>query len=204
MWELDHIFAMTAPGGGDAATLEAAGFVFGLQRDHPGQGTANHCFMFRNAYLELIYATGDEAIRSPTVLRTGLWERARWRDSGASPFGVCLRGRGEPPVPTWPYYAKYLPAGQSIPIAGDELRAPLLFFLRHDGRAAAPPMNPQAITRVRLESPRRPSWCDAIARIEPAIEVVEAPRHAMAVDFDGAACGRNLDLPGSVPWTLRW
>ena len=86
---LDHVFAFVAEGFPDEPLLDAAGYRVAFGRDHEGQGTANRLLLFAENYLELIWlARPDEA--AANLLR--LDRRADWRASGASPFGIGLRG----------------------------------------------------------------------------------------------------------------
>lgn len=71
--------------------LAAFGLTFDLRAIHHGQGTANACAFFDNAYLELLGRHDDAALRCEAVRPLALWERVRWRETGASPFGVGLR-----------------------------------------------------------------------------------------------------------------
>jgi hypothetical protein len=96
--ELDHLFVLASPGAPEAERLRALGLSEGSRNVHPGQGTANRRFFFENAMLELIWVENAEQARSSLVAPTRLWERARWRESGALPFGICLRdSAGGPP-----------------------------------------------------------------------------------------------------------
>ena len=63
---------------------------------------------------------------SVSVSRTRLSERSRWKETGASPFGIGLRGRL--PFPNWEYRAPHLTEGV-IPIAlgSEDPRQPFLF-----------------------------------------------------------------------------
>lgn len=56
--ELDHFFVFTPLCGGSLrARLAALGLTETYQRVHPGQATANVCFVFDDAYLELLWLT---------------------------------------------------------------------------------------------------------------------------------------------------
>ncbi|MBF0335866.1 MAG: hypothetical protein HQL40_19860 [Alphaproteobacteria bacterium] len=73
---------------------------------------------------------GDAAeVGGPAIARTRLAERARWRETGASPFGIALRGDQPAPFATWDYAPPYLPAGMTIPVAlaSDDPRHPFVF-----------------------------------------------------------------------------
>ena len=59
--ELDHVFICVDQPDKARNELVQFGLREGLPNEHPGQGTANHRFFFRNAYLELLYATDIHA-----------------------------------------------------------------------------------------------------------------------------------------------
>ncbi len=130
--KLCHVFVFVEPGAPEAARLEEAGLRESFRRRHPGQGTTNVCYCFDNAYLELLWAEDEAAMTGPAIARTRLAERARWRETGASPFGIALRTEApdEPlPFPSWDYRPPYLPAGMAIPVAlaSEDPRQPFLF-----------------------------------------------------------------------------
>ena len=89
--ELDHVFVCVDDPLAAEATLADFGVTFGLHAIHTGQGTANACAFFDNAYLELLWRHDDGGLQSEAVRPVALWERVRWRQTGASPFGIALR-----------------------------------------------------------------------------------------------------------------
>lgn len=129
---LCHVFVLVEPGAPEAAGLERAGLRESFRRAHPGQGTTNVCYCFDNAYLELLWAVDGAELASPAVAPIRLAERAAWRSTGASPFGIALRTEPpEAPLPfaTWDYRAPFLPPGLAIPVAhcSTDPRQPMLF-----------------------------------------------------------------------------
>lgn len=130
--ELDHIFILVEPEGPEAGRLKALGLVENYRRDHPGQGTSNICYCFDNAFLELLWLTDEAEARAPAIARTQLAERARWRENGASPFGIALRRVDSDtalPFPTWPYRPPHLSVDRSISVAefSDDPAQPFVF-----------------------------------------------------------------------------
>lgn len=130
---LDHVFAFVepaaaAPGGAAHDTLTALGLVPSYSRRHAGQGTANFCFCFDNAYLELLFVVDEEELAAPAIARAGLHGRSRWRENGASPFGIAVRG-GDLPGETWRYRFDGFPPGVSIAVAAEsgDARLPFVF-----------------------------------------------------------------------------
>ncbi len=129
--ELDHFFILTTPSAPEIRRLEAIGLTPTYRREHVGQGTANVCYCFENAFLEVLWVRSETEARSPAVARMQLAERADWRTSRTSPFGIAWRGetRGASTIPTWQCLPPYLPAGVAIDVAtdSDDLAQPLMF-----------------------------------------------------------------------------
>jgi hypothetical protein len=86
---LDHLFVCVSPQRPEIDQMRALGFASLFERTHPGQGTANGLVLFENNYLEFLYLRDREEAQT-NALR--LDRRADHRQSGASPFGVALRG----------------------------------------------------------------------------------------------------------------
>ncbi len=131
--EIDHLFLMVDPPGDRAAArLTDRGLRESYRRRHPGQGTENVCYCFDNLYLELLWISDADEAAGPAIRRTGLLERAGWRDSATNPFGIAWRNGGgttDEGIVTWPYTPPYLPPGMSIPVAvdGDAPDQPMMF-----------------------------------------------------------------------------
>jgi hypothetical protein len=116
--ELDHVFVCCSPGAPEADALLHLGLIEGSPNTHPGQGTANRRFFFRNAFLELLWVSEPAEARSEQTRRTKLWERWSRRTSNACPFGFVFRPQGvnaaTAPFATWAYCPNYLPSGLEI------------------------------------------------------------------------------------------
>ncbi len=129
--ELDHLFFLTTAAAPEIAALEALGLTPTYRRTHVGQGTANVCYAFENAYLEVLWVTDLAETRSAPIARMKLDARAAWRTEGTSPFGLAWRPTtpDAPAVPTWSYRPPYLPDGVGIDVAvaSDDPRQPSLF-----------------------------------------------------------------------------
>ena len=102
MLELDHVFFLVDDPAGAAGRLEAAGWVLDAGRQHAAQGTRNRRLRWRERFFVLLWVE-DEAQARANALR--LDRRAGWRETGASPTGLALRGRpGADELPAfWPY-----------------------------------------------------------------------------------------------------
>jgi hypothetical protein len=101
--ELDHLFLLTTPAAPEVAALAALGLTPTYRRTHVGQGTANVCYAFANAFLEVLWVTDAAEAQSPPVARMQLAARAAWPTGQSSPFGIAWRptARGAHHVPTW-------------------------------------------------------------------------------------------------------
>ena len=94
--------------------------------------------MFENAYLELLWESDEADLRSQAVRPLGLWERMRWRETGACPFGIAVRGLNADRCP-WRYAAPYLPDGIGIATPPERFGEPLVFASPNAGRATGSP-----------------------------------------------------------------
>jgi hypothetical protein len=90
MLEFDHVFCMVPRVGDWLARLSDGGWEPDAGTSHPGQGTANRRLILAGHYLELVWVD-DPAEARANPLR--LDRRAEWAATGASPFGVGLRGQ---------------------------------------------------------------------------------------------------------------
>jgi hypothetical protein len=116
-FELDHLFVCTAPGAPEAEELVRFGLHEGPANQHPGQGAANRRFAFANAMIELLWVSDATEAQRESARPTLLWERWSRRESGTSPFGICVRPAGsehpddshdgEAPFPAWEYRPAY-------------------------------------------------------------------------------------------------
>lgn len=217
--ELDHVF-VSAPGKErDTAVLKSHGFTHGASRVHDGQGSANACFFFDNAYLELIWLHNEAEIRSAAVEPLALWERTRWRQTGACPFGIAFRPRGgerDWPAASWEYPAPFLPAGQSLPIVTPRGAAqePMVFYsvaspgapssyppemavpLEHAGKRLS-------LRRVCLESPAQ-SLSEQVRAVGQSglLSFETGKQHHMRLEFENGS--EELDLRPSLPLSIVW
>lgn len=145
--ELDHVFICCARGAPEGDALVRLGLHEGSANTHPGQGTANRRFFFRNAYLELLWVSDPVEACGEQTRRTGLWDRWSGRMSGACPFGVVFRADGAgtagAPFATWAYRPGYLPPGVAIEFAEDvPLEEPVLAWLPFLHRMGPPAHEP--------------------------------------------------------------
>ncbi|HIC81473.1 MAG TPA: hypothetical protein EYH07_19055 [Kiloniellaceae bacterium] len=199
--ELDHLFVFIAPDGPEPKRLESLGFEVNVRRSHPGQGTRNVCYVFDNAYLELLWLVDEAEARSPAVGRTQLAERARWRENAASPLGIALRGYGpQAPLPfkTWDYHPPFRPGGRKVlPIAAfsDDLAQPLVFGSPGDLRPDHWPEERQS-GRQRALRIREIETVEVIlpAAVAPAEELQALAHHGLLKLSSGPAQGIVLTL----------
>jgi Glyoxalase-like domain len=100
--EIDHIFCMVPDDGPWRAALTNAGFLLDGGTVHGDQGTRNQRVAFAQRYLELVWLS-SRADATANPLRFDV--RADWRTTGASPFGIGLRGSlgAEERAQFWPY-----------------------------------------------------------------------------------------------------
>jgi hypothetical protein len=219
---LDHLFVFTSLGAPVADRLVSFGLIEGSGNVHRGQGTANRRFFFQSSMLELMWVRDEDECRGEAIAPTGLAERAQFRLTGASPFGVCLRPSADTAMPTtlpfeaWSYRPPYLPEGLEIPVARTPVAEPLLFTTPIGHR-------PQGATKVRREPTEHVNGLRDISRVRitlggdtppsPSLQVVEqlesiafvrGDEPLMELSFDRELRGESLDLRPEVALVLRW
>lgn len=223
--ELDHVFICTHVGAPEADRLVAFGLAEGTSSVHPGQGTTNRRFFFRNAMLELLWVRDEREARSPPIASTRLWERWRYRSTGYSPFGVCLRPRarrdapaqGALPFATWGYRPPYLTSGSRIDIAaGTAASEPLLFATPFGARPDAfpeerrqPLVHPKGvaeITGLRITLPRGGPTSGPVRALNQVgvVSFETGNDHLAEIEFDHGSHGRNAHFRPALPLRFRW
>ncbi|TAF77497.1 MAG: hypothetical protein EAZ53_02535 [Bacteroidetes bacterium] len=137
--DADHIFIFTDDNGKIADELVKFGLKEGSNRIHVGQGTANRKFYFDNFFLEILWVHNENEIKSETVKPTGLWQRADFKTSKFSPFGLCIVNTNETDQffeNAFKYQPDYFPQGLTIDILKNENqpRLPWTFRLPFKGQ----------------------------------------------------------------------
>lgn len=219
-FELDHIFVCTNLDAPEASHLVALGLAVEPPRAHPGQGTANRCFLFDNAYLELLWVHDQQEARSPLTDRTRLFERWKGRGEEACPFGICLRpkrpsGENDRPFPTWDYLPRYVPASKPIRVGtnSDRLEEPMLFFIESASRPDSWPRRPPShrigvreITCLRWTRPATDLLSPELQAVVDlcCLNVEQGHAHALEISFDNAATAQSASLQPDLPVTIKW
>ena len=220
-FELDHVFVCTNLDAPEATELVSHGLTEGPSGAHPGQGTANRCFLFQNAYLELIWVHCREEACSPLTEKTRLFERWHRRANESCPFGICLRpartsvGSGLP-FAAWDYLPRYLAKSSPIHIAtnSDQLAEPMLFFIESASRPDSWPRQPPLHHRLGVREITRLSWTRPTNNpLSPELQaVVNLGRlnvalgqgHTLEICFDNEAIGQSMGLLPHLPVILKW
>jgi hypothetical protein len=210
MHVVDHVFVFCDRDAPERRHLIAAGLQVGVQREHRGQGTANACFGFRDAYLELLWLADEAGARDVMVKPLGLQERARWRESNASPFGVCLRpgAAGETtPFAAWPYRPGYLPAGTSISMACNSgvIGEPMLFAIDRPFQPFGVPhaLADRRLAEVVITVPDLAPMSLLRELSVPTLQLRDGDAHLLELKF-AEPVGRHLDLRPHLPAVIAW
>lgn len=197
--------------------LSDSGIMLHEGRIHQGQGTANACAYFENAFFELLFPIDSDELESEAVRPLGLKERIEWEATGACPFGVCLRpaatlaGPKMPPVECWSYAPSYVPAGSSIPIATPpgSIHEPLVFLStgRHpypQGMMTMHRGETRNLTQVQIQYPAkwRPSEAVRWFAENSPLSLASGARYQMELVWGNGSTGRSKipALPLCVSW----
>ncbi len=219
--EIDHFFICASHGAPEAEGLIAFGLTEGTPNQHPGQGTANRRFFFRNIMLELLWVDDAAEAQGESVRRTQLWERWSTRNIQASPFGICLRPtdreNAAAPFPAWEYRPPYLPGTRVVHLAADTpLSEPMWFYLGFGRRPDSAPIEKrqpldhpigfQEVTGVRVTNPApQPLSTTGRAVMETGLVSVQPGKeHLLEIVFDGYQKGCRADFRPHLPLVFRW
>ncbi|MEO8371013.1 MAG: VOC family protein [Candidatus Solibacter sp.] len=205
--QLDHIFIMTSAGAPAAERLREFGLTEGSGNRHTGQGTACRRFFFRNAMLELVWVEDEAELRSDAVRRTQLWEHVSGRGSGASCFGVILRGGPRVPFASWEYRNAGMP-GFAIEVAeGTLLEEPLWFYFAATFPPSVQPREHacgfRELTGVRVVGPALPENSVTMSMARAGVIAVGAGEPLLDLEFDGASA-HAVDFLPDLPLRLRY
>lgn len=207
--ELDHVFVCVSQGAPEAEYLTRFGLIEGPANVHPGQGTANRRFFFKNAMLELLWVENPDEARNEQTAPTKIWDRwSRRLDGAASPFGIILRPVQEgitPPFAGWEYRPNYFPPGISLHIGDTGIDEPMWVFMpfprRRDMEIPDHPNGIREITALRLTCPT--PVCSAAAEASPMLAINSGPMHLLTIEFDNGVLDERTDLRPNLPLMLK-
>jgi Glyoxalase-like domain len=220
--ELDHFFVCVAPDAVEAEVLKAFGLTEGIRRVHQGQGTANVCFFFDNAYLELLWLNDIHEIQSYPVIPMGLWQRCCWRDTQACPFGIAFRlgnlAAKDLPFSSWDYYAPFLPDGASIPIATNSnyLSEPLIFISPGNQKPSSYPLErrPPLVHKAKLHQvtglnvilPGEGDFSVEVTTVSQIgiVQFSRGDRYHLEVQFDCGKENKSQSFAPDIPISICW
>jgi hypothetical protein len=192
--ELDHVFCMVGSDDDWAVRLAQAGWRLDAGSTHAGQGTRNRRLRWADCYLELLWVH-DAAEARHNALR--LDRRAAWERTGASPFGIGLRGKlsDAERVDYWLYDGLPMPVWVHRDNE-DAPERPFVFALDLDEHRPPTVANPGALQVLRHTGP-------APARLPdyrgPRIEHTPGSHRLELVVDDGSPLAVTAELGLSRP-----
>lgn len=190
---LDHIFCFCEPTlVKEIKNTDNAGFTLNSGNRHPGQGTANRAILFEENYLEFIFL---ESLHDANNNLLKLAQRANWNKTGASPFGICLRGSisQDENNQFWEYHPPYWPGGVIFVHKSNEESPdqPFVFVIPSSARPVdRPNINPSqllhktkstAILKVELAGPNY-KWPHISSSQQITFTKADSPRMKVTVD----------------------
>jgi hypothetical protein len=209
MHAIDHLFVFCDREAPEQRALDACGLAIGGRREHPGQGTANVCYGFADGCLELLWVNDDAGARDPMVKPLGLAERAHWRKTGASPFGICVRPLAAgtpPPFVSWDYRPAWLPKESSIAMGCNSgvIFEPLLFAVDRPFTPLDVPHRLSASSLVRAVVTVRDMAPMSLLRevVVPGLEIRSGDEPLLELSF-APSRGEVVDLRPTLPLVLR-
>jgi len=216
--ELDHLFICVNHGAPEAELLKDFGLTEGPPNRHPGQGTANRRFFFKNSFIELLYVDNESEIQSDLTKPTTLYDR--FSNKEVSPFGIGFRPSSteekHAPFPAWNYHPIYLPPELSIEIGKAPITEPFCFFLSFGSRPDSwseekqPPFQHQCgfkeITSLRITIPKEETVSEVYAAVASVagVEIVQGDEHFLEIGFDEKKKNKSHDFRPDLPLKFYW
>lgn len=219
--EIDHIFICTENKAPSGDLLVEFGLVEGSSNKHPGQGTANRRFYFRNFMLELLWIENLEEAQSERTKLMRLFERCESTSNKYSPFGIGFRPTKEigetPPFPSWDYHPVYLPESLKIQIADNTpLSEPMYFYLsfamRQDKVAADKrepmehkvPLNEVTNVKICVNQDIPLSTSAYILNQLHNLSIENDKEHFVELEFDNGTLNQSKDFRPNLPLLIKW
>jgi len=212
----DHLFILVQPDALERAALEKAGFAIDPHVSrHDGQGTASISTEFDDGYIELMWVEPSvEVVPAGQRAVEKFRQRAAWRTSGWSPFGINLSPTTPGkiptfPFPTWSITMPWMDGGSIIILtAGDDTKSPSV-SLHPDAthqKGAKHPNGVKRITHVRIVAPRgyTPAPAMTYARDIGAIELGSGDAWLAEITFDGGKKHETRDLRPDLPLLVHY
>jgi hypothetical protein len=212
--ELDHLFVCTAPGAPEAERLVQFGLQEGPPNQHPGQGTACRRFAFANAMIELLWVSDAAEAQSDGARPTLLWERWSGRESGACPFGICLRpadsNTTEPQFPAWEYRPPYLPEPLCLQIGEAGVEEPMWVYLSFMRRAQREqwfsdhPIGIREVTGLTLVTPTPLRSAASQTIVESGLLATRSGATSLLeIEFDSRRRNQSVDFRPHLPFVFK-
>lgn len=226
--ELDHVFVWVTKGAPEAAWLQKAGLQLQPEtHPHIGQGTASKIFIFENLYLELIWIE-DEQAAAKNAARSGIdmLHRARWRNSGASPFGVGLHRlpgvEGPLPFPVTNYWAEWMQPNTNIEFAQSTSNTsePMYFILpgylsintpgvpqrlKETVQSSPHALGVSRLTNLKIITTTRKLSATSTELTRGGVLNVERGKKPLAeLTFDGGKQNKSVDLRPTLPLVVKY
>lgn len=215
--ELDHIFIFTPKPGNEADCLVESGLVEGPGNKHPGQGTANRRFFFKNCYLEILWVENEEELMSEQVAPSMLWQRSGTNIKKASPFGLCLSNTIDT-NPVFKNAIKYNP-----PYFSGDMTIDVIANINAPGYPWVFRLPPEIYSNTKPKKPKYPINDLFVSRVifafpaknkpDPGMEFLgkerwiafeQGPDFHLTMEFDNGKQGEKVNLMGTLPLSLHF
>jgi len=212
----DHMFLLVKPGAPERVAFEKAGFTVDPRvSKHDGQGTASVSVEFDDGYIELMWVepTVDVVPAAQRAVEK-FRQRAAWRTSGWSPFGINLSPLvpGDIPVfpfPTWDIQMPWMEGGKiTILTTREDTTSPSVSLHPNATHQAADrhPNGTKRITHMRIVAPPgyHPVPAMLYARDIGAIELGAGDAWLAEVTLDYGRQKETRDLRPDLPILIHY
>ena len=214
--KVDHIIIFSDNQGREADELISFGLMEGSSRIHPGQGTRNRKFYFKNFFLEIVWVSNESEITNERTSQTRLWERCNYKATGSSPFGLCLQNTEDINdlfEDCFKYQPIYLPGGTTFDIITNEenphlpwaCRVPVASDKYISDEPTTHSRGIQSLTRVKfgIRGMNYQSRFVESLSSDSVLEFENHEDHHLILEFDSIKSGQSKTF-NSIPLTIAY
>jgi hypothetical protein len=218
--EPDHAYIWVSHGAPEATVLRELGITQWPDTVKHGEGVEWTGFQFENFYLELLWVVDEQLFQEKWVSwHAPHLERADWRTTGASPFGLAFHRAdleiSELPAPFrvegwWDEQGGYVSdASAQMPflmVMGSRYSMPDPYWMTPEVRALAThALGIRRLTGWTLTTPH--SLDDEALQLlaeQGALRIQSSSGHLLELTFDGARQGKSYDARPDLPLVVRY
>jgi len=212
---VDHVYFCTDNPEEIKFFLKKKGFVEGEPNSHPGQGTANHRFFFKNFMFEIIYIVDETELGSERTKVLGIKEQ--FKNPKSCKFGVIMRPDEEKEngfsLESEKYKPLYLPDGMHMDVISKTFEdEPKFVYLSFAGPPKGRDECKQYIGNNEIHNVTSVSYIKKGTVSKTLKEISEKSNisllsnanNILELEFDNGTNGKTEEFEPVLPLRVKW